>query len=73
MKKFDISTSKIILIILGVLVAIVIGFNSKAVGAESTSSMMKFSSGYTFNIDHDGFISDSAHKVIKSVRTAILD
>lgn len=35
MKKPNINTSKVLLIILGVLVAIIIGFNSKAIGTEN--------------------------------------
>lgn len=36
MKKFDVSPSKIMLILLGVLVAIIVGFSSNAIGAKNS-------------------------------------
>lgn len=39
MKKFDARYSKILLILLGVLVAIIIGFQSNAVGFDSESQL----------------------------------
>lgn len=73
MKKFDVSTSKVILIILGVLVAIVIGFNSKAVGARNMGTIMKVSSEYALKIEKNDLISNATHKVVKTIRAVILD
>lgn len=71
MKKFDISTSKILLIILGVLVAIVIGFNSKAIGAQGDYNL-KLPAYHQLHSGSDELLEKASSKIKRSIELVLV-
>lgn len=72
MKKFDVSPSKVLLILLGVLLAIIIGFSSNAIGGKTSLNNIEIPSPIKLEKVKDHFKAEMP-KTMQQLVASVID